>query len=80
MQGIPILSAEPNGLPLDFKLLPEYLRDLGYRTHIVGKWHLGYFREPYTPLHRGFETFLGCYNGYTGFYDYIVEAQVSHND
>ncbi|XP_073998028.1 arylsulfatase B-like isoform X2 [Rhodnius prolixus] len=75
MQGIPILSAEPNGLPLDFKLLPEYLRDLGYRTHIVGKWHLGYFREPYTPLRRGFETFLGCYNGYTGFYDYIVEAQ-----
>lgn len=74
MQGAPTLAAEPNGLPLDFKILPEYLKDLGYRTHMVGKWHLGYFREPYTPLRRGFETFLGCYNGYTGYYDYIVEA------
>ena len=35
----------------------------GYATHIVGKWHLGYFEWQYTPLYRGFDTFYGYYNG-----------------
>ncbi|KAK8788750.1 hypothetical protein V5799_021474 [Amblyomma americanum] len=30
-------SADPVGLDPDLKLLPEYLKDLGYSTHIVGK-------------------------------------------
>nr|XP_024218474.1 arylsulfatase B [Halyomorpha halys] len=78
MQGFPILAAEPNGLPLDYKILPEYLQELGYRTHAVGKWHLGFFRTNYTPLQRGFETHLGYYTGYTGYYDYM--AQVRNGD
>ena len=27
----------PNGLTLEKKLLPEYLKDLGYSTHLIGK-------------------------------------------
>ncbi|KAK8764732.1 hypothetical protein V5799_032666 [Amblyomma americanum] len=37
MQTLVILIAEPWGLPLNVKLMPQYFKDLGYETHIVGK-------------------------------------------
>lgn len=41
----------------------ERLRDLGYQTALVGKWHLG-FTATQHPLAQGFETFFG-YKGIT---------------
>ncbi|KAH9377954.1 hypothetical protein HPB48_011932 [Haemaphysalis longicornis] len=32
-----IMPAEPWGLPLEHKIMPQYLKDLDYETHIVGK-------------------------------------------
>ena len=45
------------------KVLPEYLKDVGYSTHGFGKWHLGFCSESYTPLNRGFDTFDGLFIG-----------------
>ncbi|XP_022795408.1 arylsulfatase B-like isoform X2 [Stylophora pistillata] len=58
-----IRPAEPYGLPLDLKTLPEMLQKAGYETHIVGKWHLGFYEWPYTPTYRGFHSFYGFYTG-----------------
>ena len=33
-----IAATEPYGLPTENKLLPEMLKKVGYRTHMVGKY------------------------------------------
>lgn len=40
-------------LKLEYYTLAEALKDAGYHTGHFGKWHLG--REPYDPLHQGFD-------------------------
>jgi len=39
-------------------LLPEMLKGAGYRTALIGKWHLG-LASPNTPNERGFDFFHG---------------------
>lgn len=63
MQDSVILRTEPRGLPLDHTLLPEKLLGAGYQTRMVGKWHLGFYMNAYTPILRGFEKFYGMYLG-----------------
>jgi arylsulfatase A-like enzyme len=51
------------GLPLDERTLPQALKETGYSTAIVGKWHLGHFERAYLPTQRGFDRQYGHYNG-----------------
>lgn len=76
MQHSVILENEPRGLPLNEKLLPEYLRDSGYSTHAVGKWHLGFFHKEYTPTYRGFDSHYGYWNGFQDYFNQSVVATV----
>ncbi|XP_076641495.1 arylsulfatase B [Halictus rubicundus] len=70
MQHGVLKCAEPRGLPLHEKLLPEYLSELGYSTHIVGKWHLGFYTKEYTPTYRGFDSHLGFWSGHHDYFDH----------
>ena len=56
------------GLPLKQKTLANHLRHAGYKTGIVGKWHLGDSLR-YRPYHRGFDEFFGFIRGRRGYYD-----------
>ena len=37
----------------------KLMQDAGYKTCLVGKWHLGGYNPTATPLHRGFDEFYG---------------------
>ncbi len=50
------------GMTLDAVLLPEVLKKQGYRTAIIGKWHLGYPKK-YFPTRQGFDEFFGFVSG-----------------
>ena len=52
-------SYNVHGIPEDEVLLPEVLNRRGYRTGLVGKWHLG-GTPGYLPNDRGFNTFYGA--------------------
>ncbi|KYM99142.1 Arylsulfatase B, partial [Cyphomyrmex costatus] len=81
MQGYPLKAAEPRGMHLNDTLLPEYLRRLGYTTHLVGKWHVGYLTRNYGPTRRGFDTFLGYYNGLIQYFNHTTsqDGQVGYD-
>lgn len=67
-QRIVIYAGEPTGLSLNYTLLPERLQELGYATHLVGKWHLGFCNWSYTPTYRGFDTFYGYYKAMDSYF------------
>jgi arylsulfatase A-like enzyme len=64
------------GLPLEERMLPQALREAGYRTAITGKWHLG--QDPaFLPTRRGFDH---QYGHYTGAIDYFTHVRMGGFD
>jgi len=53
-------SYNVRGIPQDEVLLPEILNRRGYRTGLVGKWHLGH-KPGHLPNDRGFDSFYGAW-------------------
>jgi len=76
--GIPgVIYADPTravhytGLQTTEVTFPKLLKEAGYISAIMGKWHLGYFKH-YNPLHHGFDQFHGYVGGnvdYISHYD-----------
>ncbi len=50
------------GLSLEENTLAESLKTVGYRSALIGKWHLG-AHDKFHPLNRGFDEFFGHLGG-----------------
>ncbi len=59
LQTLVIFPSHTYGLPTDERTLPQALKDVGYNTLMVGKWHLGHADKKYWPQNRGFDYFYG---------------------
>ncbi|MBL8221093.1 MAG: sulfatase [Bryobacterales bacterium] len=63
----PVRAGQPNnlgpdsvgGLRLSEILLPQLMKQRGYKTMMIGKWHLGHNPEAHLPTSRGFDGYLG---------------------
>jgi arylsulfatase A-like enzyme len=63
LQTLVIPTPSKYGLPTDERLLPQALKEAGYRTVMVGKWHLGHADRKYWPRQRGFDYHYGSMVG-----------------
>lgn len=61
------------GLQLSETTFAEALKDAGYRTGMVGKWHQGYPQnsDDYHPQNHGFDEFVGYHSGNIDFVSHV---------
>lgn len=58
-EGMPVLfPGQAVGLPSTEFSIARILRDAGYRTQMVGKWHCG-DQDEFLPINHGFEHYFG---------------------
>lgn len=62
----------PWGLKLEERTMAQALRDAGYETALVGKWHLGEYQPAYRPTRRGFDH---QYGQWFGMIDYFTHKR-----
>jgi arylsulfatase A-like enzyme len=68
--GPPHVAAfKPFGLSHSETTLPQRMKQAGYVTGMVGKWHLGYSNE-FLPYNRGFDEFFGFPGGAHSYLDW----------
>ena len=61
-------SGDGAELPLKEFTLAQEMKSAGYRTYMVGKWHLGMSTIMHTPPQRGFDYYYGYWNGFTDYW------------
>lgn len=69
--GVDAPLSDTKTLPTDLKLMPEYFKELGYQTFLIGKWHLGLSNTDHWPIARGFDYHYGLLSGWIDFYTHV---------
>ena len=60
---------ESVGLPPEHPTVASRLKEAGYDTALIGKWHLGFLPE-YGPLRHGFDEFYGILSGAVDYFSH----------
>ena len=68
LQTIVIPGPAGYGLDTSEWLMPQCLKEAGYSTAIIGKWHLGHADKKYWPKQRGFDYQYGAMIGELDYY------------
>ncbi len=76
LQTAVIPQGHSYGLPTDEWLLPQALKDAGYQTAIIGKWHLGHADRKFWPQNRGFDYQYGPLIGEIDYFTHKVEDRI----
>jgi arylsulfatase A len=61
---------DTHGLSPSEPTFASLLKGAGYRTALMGKWHLGY-AEKFNPMHHGFDEFRGYVSGNVDFHSHL---------
>jgi arylsulfatase A-like enzyme len=67
--ALPGEAEADRGLPARGYSLPQLLKNNGYATALLGKWHLGY-KQDQSPQAHGFDYFFGLKSGYHDYYQH----------
>jgi len=68
LQTFVITPGQSYGLPTDERTMAQALKEVGYKTYALGKWHLGHTDKAYLPQNRGFDYFYGNTIGEVDYY------------
>jgi arylsulfatase A-like enzyme len=71
--ALPSTGPRDGGLRPTGRTLPQLLKNNGYATGLVGKWHLGW-RPEFSPNAHGFDYFFGFKSGAIDFYTHQAAA------
>ena len=72
-------GGDTEGAPIAYTMLPGHLKQAGWATHALGKWHAGWSFKNYTPTFRGFDTYLGSSGNLDGYWGSLSGVHCTRN-
>lgn len=65
-----VLPQSYTGIPKEEKTIAEKMKEGGYKTSIIGKWHVGGSKQSFLPHNKGFDHSFVCINGQISYWNY----------
>lgn len=61
-----------HGIPAEEKTIAEKMQEGGYRTAVIGKWHVGCHMDSHLPQNQGFDHSFFCIHGQISYWNYTT--------